>query len=91
VLAAIGPAIGPDHYEVGAEVVEQVGSAAVVERRDGRLFLDLAGTAEGILRSLGVGSADVARVCTACEPGRFYSHRRDRGATGRQALVAVRR
>jgi copper oxidase (laccase) domain-containing protein len=55
------------------------------------VFLDLAATAEGVLRSLGVGSVDVAGVCTACEPGRFYSHRRDGGATGRQGLVAVRR
>jgi copper oxidase (laccase) domain-containing protein len=28
-------------------------------------------------------------VCTACEPARFYSHRRD-GRTGRHAMVAVR-
>jgi YfiH family protein len=94
VVAAIGPAIGPDHYEVGPEVVERVtetaGADTVVEHRNGRLFLDLAGTAEGVLRSLRVGGIDAARVCTACEPGRFYSHRRDGGATGRQALVAVR-
>jgi YfiH family protein len=95
VLAAVGPAIGPDHYEVGAEVVDGVSAAAdgaaVVERREGRAFLDLAATAEGVLRSLGVASVDVAGVCTACEPGRFYSHRRDGGATGRQGLFAVRR
>src|SRR5262249_60981718 len=93
VLAAIGPAIGPDHYDVGAEVVEQVvaaaDGAAAVERRDGRTFLDLATTAEGVLRSLGTGAVEVARLCTACEPGRFFSHRRDAGSTGRQALVAV--
>jgi len=29
-------------------------------------------------------------VCTACERRRFFSHRRDGGRTGRQALVAVR-
>jgi copper oxidase (laccase) domain-containing protein len=29
-------------------------------------------------------------VCTACEPGRLFSHRRDGPQTGRQALVAVR-
>jgi len=95
VLAAVGPAIGPDHYQVGVDVVERVetgaGVTAVTDRRDGRVFLDLAGTAETALRSLGVARVEVARVCTACEPDRFYSHRRDDGATGRQALVAVRR
>jgi YfiH family protein len=91
VLAAVGPAIGPDHYEVGGEVVEAIGDEGTFERRDGRTFLDLASTAEAFLRSMGVGSVDVARVCTACEPGRFFSHRRDGGSTGRQALVAVRR
>jgi YfiH family protein len=94
-LAAIGPAIGPDHYEVGGDVVEGVAAAsvagAVTERRDGRVSLDLAGTAEATLRVLGVGRVDVARVCTACEPGRLFSHRRDQGRTGRQAVVAVRR
>jgi hypothetical protein len=95
VMAAIGPAIGPDHYEVGGDVVERVAAAselgAVTERRDGRVFLDLAGTAEATLRSLGVGRVVVARVCTACEPGLLFSHRRDEGRTGRQAVVAVRR
>ncbi|HEY7282518.1 MAG TPA: peptidoglycan editing factor PgeF [Actinomycetota bacterium] len=95
VLAAVGPAIGPDHYEVGLDVAERVGAAtddgAATEQRDGRLFLDLAGTAEATLRSLGVGRVDVARVCTACEPARLFSHRRDDGTTGRQAVVAVRR
>jgi YfiH family protein len=96
-LAAIGPAIGPDHYEVGPDVARQVAAAsdagAVTEHRGGSVFLDLAGTARRVLRSLGLGAGriDVAGLCTACLPDRFYSHRRDGGRTGRQALVAVRR
>jgi len=94
VLAAIGPAIGPDHYEVGPEVVDRVTAAAdgaaSIDRRDGRTYLDLASTAQGVLRSLGAGRVDVAGLCTACEADRFFSHRRDAGSTGRQALVAVR-
>ena len=94
VHAAIGPAIGPDHYEVGEEVVAAVsagsGSGAVTQRRGGRVFLDLAATARGALRALGIEKVDLAGVCTACERRRFFSHRRDGGRTGRQALVAVR-
>ena len=92
-LATIGPAIGPCHYEVGEEVVTAVDEAspggAVVDRRDGRSYLDLASTAEGALRAAGVAEVERAGLCTACEPERFFSHRRD-GETGRQALVAMR-
>ena len=92
-LAAIGPAIGPCHYEVGYEVVDAVaagtGGAARVERRDGRIYLDLPGTAAAVLGSMGVEGIERAELCTACEPNRLFSHRRD-GPTGRQALVAMR-
>jgi YfiH family protein len=92
-IAAFGPAIGPCHYEVGEEVALAVaagsGAGVVTERRDGRLFLDLAATAERALRAEGVGRVERAGVCTACEPARFFSHRRD-GVTGRQALIAMR-
>jgi polyphenol oxidase len=95
VLVAIGPAIGPDHYEVGPDVVDAVsdgaGVAAVAERDGGRIRLNLAATAADALRRLGVRAVDVVRLCTACEADRFYSHRRDGGRTGRQALVAMRR
>lgn len=93
VRAAVGPAIGPCHYEVGEDVALAVaaGSAAgaLTERRDGRMYLDLPGSARRVLRAAGVRRIEVAEECTACEEDRFFSHRRD-GITGRQALVAMR-
>jgi YfiH family protein len=93
VLAAIGPSIGPCHYEVDEDVAAAVAagseSDAVTERREGRLFLDLPGTVAGVLRAAGVRRIEEAGVCTACRPERFFSHRRD-GKTGRQSLVALR-
>jgi YfiH family protein len=93
VLAVIGPAIGPDHYEVGPDVAAAVGDAvpggAPITRRGGRLLLDLAGSVEAILRHLGVPRVEQAGACTACKPDRFYSYRRD-GLTGRQGLVVAR-
>ncbi|MGH2724435.1 MAG: polyphenol oxidase family protein [Actinomycetota bacterium] len=90
--AAIGPAVGPCHYEVGEEVVAAVdagtGGRARASRR-GRPSLDLPGTVAAVLRDAGVRRVDRAGVCTACEEGRFFSHRRD-GRTGRQAMVAMR-
>ena len=54
--------------------------------RKGRL--DLAGSAERALRTAGVARVDRLDACTACDPDRFFSHRRDRGLTGRQGAVA---
>jgi YfiH family protein len=90
--AAIGPAIGPCHYEVNAEVADAVGGGAghaVTEQRDGGLYLDLPGTVEAALEASGVRVIDRSEECTACSPDRFFSHRRD-GVAGRQALVAMR-
>jgi YfiH family protein len=93
VLAAIGPSIGPCHYEVGEDVALAVAAGsdagAVTERRDGGLFLDLPGTVARVLRAAGVRKIERAEECTVDEPARFFSHRRD-GETGRQAMVAVR-
>jgi hypothetical protein len=93
VSAAIGPSVGPCHYEVGNEVVDKVltGTEGKAVRTDDEPNprLDLAGTVEAVLRGGGVPMVDRAEECTACEPARFFSHRRD-GTTGRQAVVAVR-
>jgi polyphenol oxidase len=90
--AAIGPAIGPCHYEVGREVAVAVAAGSPaggrVERRAGRIFLDVPGTVARILRAAGIRSVDRAGECTACLRDRFFSHRRD-GRTGRQAAVAM--
>ncbi len=90
--ALIGPAVGPDHYEVGPEVVEAVsaeaGRACVVEDGPRKPRLDLPATVERMLRQLGVAHLQRSNLCTACEPGRFYSYRGE-GRTGRQALIAA--
>jgi YfiH family protein len=93
VRAAIGPCIGVDHYEVGGDVAGAVsvaaGAGATTRRSGGRRYLDLAATVSAILQELGVRDIEHAGECTACEPDRFYSHRRD-GRTGRQALIVAR-
>jgi YfiH family protein len=93
ILAAVGPAIGPDHYEVGRDVAAVVGGAtesgAVVRGRGSRVRLDLPGTVAKILRECGVASIEEAADCTACHPDRFFSYRRD-GSTGRQGVFGAR-
>jgi copper oxidase (laccase) domain-containing protein len=94
-VAAGGPSVGPDHYEVGEEVLSAIanapfGSVLAADRRaGGRPRLDLAETVVRILSAHGVRRFERAEECTACEEDRFFSHRRD-GGSGRQALVAVR-
>jgi polyphenol oxidase len=93
VRAAVGPAIGPDHYEVGEEVVAAVAAAssggAIITGGAARPHLDLPGTVARILSELGVRRIERSEECTACLPDRFFSYRRD-GITGRQALIAAR-
>ena len=85
--AVIGPGIGPCCYEVGEEVAapfrEAFGDDVVSEGR-----LDLWTSAERALRAAGVDRVDRLDLCTSCEADRFFSHRRDRGVTGRQGVIA---
>jgi hypothetical protein len=93
VRAAIGPAIGPCHYEVGDDVALAVSAAspvgAALERRNRRLHLDLVETVRWILREHGIREVEDTGLCTACEARRFFSHRRD-GVSGRQIAIATR-
>jgi polyphenol oxidase len=81
--AAIGPGIGPCCYEVGGEVLDAF-SGLGEGVAHGRL-LDLAEAARRLLREAGVERVESAGLCTSCEEGSFFSHRRDAGRTGRQA------
>jgi YfiH family protein len=84
--AAIGPGIGPCCYEVGDEVLSafaDLGEGVA----DGQM-LDLPEVARRSLAGVGVEQVEAAGLCTSCEPGLFFSHRRDAGITGRQAGLA---
>ena len=88
VAAAVGPGIGPCCFEVGSEVLSafaDLGEGVAAGR-----MLDLAEVAERLLRRAGVERVERAGLCTSCEPELFFSHRRDRGVTGRQAGLAWR-
>ncbi|HXR61677.1 MAG TPA: laccase domain-containing protein, partial [Solirubrobacterales bacterium] len=54
---------------------------------DGRL-LDLPEVARRHLAAAGVARVESAGLCTSCEEQLFFSYRRDRGRTGRQAGIA---
>jgi len=95
--AAVGPCIGSHHFEVGEEVADAFRRIqlhdAVLDRPGGKPHIDLTRavvsqlTASGIRRT----QIDYTNLCTFSNPEDFFSHRRDRGITGRMAaIIAVR-
>jgi len=94
-LAWLGPAIGPEAFEVGGEVREAfVGTdpgagAAFVPNARGRWQADLYALARRRLAALGVRDVSGGGACTWTDPGRYYSYRRA-AATGRLATLVWR-
>ena len=82
--AVIGPAIGPCCYEVGPEVSQRFDADLTVVRK-----LDLWAAAERALRRAGVARVDRVDMCTRCNPGDFFSHRRSGRARGVQGLIGA--
>lgn len=91
-VAWIGPSIGPAYFEVGGEVreaflVSQSGAdSAFHPNPRGRWQCDLPALARQRLASLGLTRVDGGEWCTAADPVRFFSHRRDQ-KTGRMAAL----
>jgi polyphenol oxidase len=86
--AAIGPSIGPCCYQVGEEVLagfDRLGEGVAAGR-----MLDLPAVARALLSEAGVERIESSGLCTSCEAELFFSHRRDRGRTGRQAGMVWR-
>jgi YfiH family protein len=92
-LCWLGPAIGPDRFEVGDDVRErflaQGGEAARAAFRatgTGKWLADLYLLARQRLGGLGVAGVFGGGFCTHRDAQRFYSYRRD-GVTGRMASL----
>jgi YfiH family protein len=91
-MAWLGPAIGPKHFEVGPEVREELlradagGESAFLPNERGRFMADLAKLVRRRLTTLGVGRIYGGGECTFAAGDRYFSHRRD-GVTGRQATL----
>jgi YfiH family protein len=94
IRAGIGPSIGPERYQVGEEVVAAVaayfGTTDGLVRRDpadGSAYLDLWAANRRDLERAGVEQIDIAGLCTATHTDEFFSHRAERGKTGRFGAV----
>ncbi len=97
ILAAIGPSIGVDHYEIGPDVIAQIqqtfgreSAGRLIENRDGKTHLDLWAANALQLRACGLEQVEIAGICTACHLEDWFSHRAEKGHTGRfGALIAL--
>ena len=95
VIAAIGPHIRVAAFEIGEEVAAEMERAAggrpVVERDRSKPHGDLAKLVSLQLLDAGVPEAAIDDVggCTYSEAAYFFSHRRDRGKTGRHLSAIV--
>jgi YfiH family protein len=85
VQAAIGPGVGVCCYEVGEDVHRAFARYGADVRRGGKL--DLRAVAQAQLLQGGARVIHDLPLCTSCSSELFFSHRRDRGVTGRQAGV----
>jgi YfiH family protein len=92
ISAHLGPCIRSCCYEVGPEVADRF-PAGVSIRAGDSIHLDLAAAARSQLLDAGLAPDSIGDVtaCTRCEPYWYFSHRRDRGATGRHWAIAALR
>jgi hypothetical protein len=94
--AGVGPAIGPDAYAVGQEVVDAIKATlppgvSAAERRGEQWYLDLPGAVAAQLRAAGVGRVEPSGLHTAGHTEEWYSHRAEKGRTGRFGALAMLR
>ncbi len=91
-LAWLGPAIGPRHFEVGGEVRDLMlaedpeASASFTPNARGRFLADLPALTRRRLARLGVQRIYGGGECTFSRTDKYFSHRHD-GTTGRQATL----
>lgn len=92
-LAAIGPSIGPERYEVGPEVIDRVHSSfgpdansLVIDYGDSTHF-DLWAANQLTLQQAGVHQIELAAICTASNTQDWFSHRAELGMTGRFGVL----
>jgi len=91
-MAAFGPAIGFDAYEVGPEVVAELDidrddrRICKASSRQGHAYVNLAGIAAMRLQAMGLFVQAAEQHCTLSNSEQWFSHRRD-GNTGRMASL----
>ena len=93
IIAAIGPSIGPDHYAVRNDVVEQVKMSfrektdQLIFSKNGKTYFNLWEANRDVLNAVGVNLVEISGICTQCNLADWYSHRGEHGKTGRFGAI----
>jgi len=93
-IAGIGPSIGPEHYEIGEPVLSHVKNAhshntfrLIKSNEYNVITFDLWEANKIDLEHAGVKKIEVSAICTASNTNEWFSHRAEKGRTGRFAAV----
>jgi len=93
-IPVIGPSIGSCCYEVDDRVLEPMKRAysdnsSIIRQEKERTFLNLWEANRISLQESGLKDINIytSRLCTRCSQEHFFSHRRDKGHTGRMAAI----
>lgn len=94
IMAWLGPAIGPEYFEVGEDVRQAFvahdasasGAFKPIAAQGGKYLADIYALARARLRQAGVYSISGGGFCTVTDTQRFFSYRRDK-VTGRMASL----
>ena len=95
IRCAIGPNIGPCHFQTDADVPEAMVAAfgqeanAFIRREGSKYYVNLKEMNALSLGRVGVRHIEVSDECTMCRPDRFWSHRVTGSARGSQGAVIV--
>ena len=96
IRAGIGPSIAAHHYEVDSDVVQRVRdafgvqAASLLPSQNGSVHFDLWAANRLLLEQAGVKEIETSGLCTSCHPEDWFSHRGEKGRTGRfGALIAL--
>ena len=97
IVAWLGPAAGPQSYEIGARSPRRVrrarprAASAFVATRPGHWRVDLYALARQRLAAAGVHRCPRRRIAHDCRAARFFSHRRDQthGTHGDDRMASV--
>lgn len=94
IQVGIGPSIGPNRFQVGEEVVQAVydyfGTTEGLVRRDSvdhTAYVNLWAANTLDLQRAGIEQVEIAEICTAERTDEFFSHRAEKGRTGRFGAI----
>ncbi len=85
-LVYIGPCISFAHFEVGDEVAAQF-SEEFKTRKGAKWYVDLKAANEAQLRAIGIQQIEIDPSCTVANNADFFSHRTEKGVTGRMLAL----